>query len=506
MLNIESMDAFRRARLDQGGLWSIPFTHLLSLDGVVADNLHLIINSTISHDTIYAIRSLASEKEDERLYVDYNESVEDMIIRYAKVLVTGKDGRLLIEDIRRHNRMDIPSWIPNWLDPTSLLGTSLEADYHLYSSNTRWPRRTPGSWEEGNFSLDVKNGNRLMVQAVVLDTVEWMGKSHALLDNDPPSSLEHLNRKTWNKANGWYNLLEELDILMGGPDAAYYLPHRTTALELRWSLLHCLDLEPNIRISELDWDALASQFLPLYLEKTSERWQPSLRTVGATAVGLVPWYQDKYVKSTVHVLARSSDGFECLSNTVERSIVDLLEKQSRPMPKNMYHERISVQLVLILVSMVCFCFGGRQGQREPREPTIEPVLLKNTVEACIRLYALQTTFIDEKPETIASRLSTAGVFTMTHDEFAEKCIPERHATWFSFGRRLGLTKKRFLCQLRKECELGDRLVIISGVSDPQIVRENPDGTFRLIGAAFVPGLLNGEGFEMGVPITTITLA
>ncbi|KAK3386901.1 heterokaryon incompatibility protein-domain-containing protein [Podospora didyma] len=80
------------------------------------------------------------------------------------------------------------------------------------------------------------------------------------------------------------------------------------------------------------------------------------------------------------------------------------------------------------------------------------------------------------------------------------------STWKSYGefpkymlhvteRRLGGSKKGYLCLLPKDTMLGDQLVILKGGRVPAVLRQRNDGSMEFIGEAYVHGIMNGEAFK-----------
>jgi hypothetical protein len=73
--------------------------------------------------------------------------------------------------------------------------------------------------------------------------------------------------------------------------------------------------------------------------------------------------------------------------------------------------------------------GVDNSTREDYEPTRAEVEHPREIAMPIlRLYAIQTVFIEDAPEEIQFRLPSA-VFTMSDMLFYERCVPSRHATW-----------------------------------------------------------------------------
>lgn len=71
----------------------------------------------------------------------------------------------------------------------------------------------------------------------------------------------------------------------------------------------------------------------------------------------------------------------------------------------------------------------------------------------------------------------------------------RRAWFVMIGRTLGMTGKSYLTMLPVGVKEGDELVILSGGRVPFVVRAE-GGNYKLVGAAFVHGMMDGEAFEM----------
>jgi len=61
-------------------------------------------------------------------------------------------------------------------------------------------------------------------------------------------------------------------------------------------------------------------------------------------------------------------------------------------------------------------------------------------------------------------------------------------------RRLGITKKGYLCLLPQTAEVGDQLALLKGGRVPVILRQR-NGYMEFVGEAYVHGIMDGEAFE-----------
>lgn len=76
----------------------------------------------------------------------------------------------------------------------------------------------------------------------------------------------------------------------------------------------------------------------------------------------------------------------------------------------------------------------------------------------------------------------------------------------NWGTRIFATEDNFLGTGVPGMQVGDILCIIYGASCPQILREvKGTGNHLLIGECYVPGLMHGEGLDLGLPEQEFTL-
>jgi hypothetical protein len=73
------------------------------------------------------------------------------------------------------------------------------------------------------------------------------------------------------------------------------------------------------------------------------------------------------------------------------------------------------------------------------------------------------------------------------------------------SRRLFRTRQSWLGLGIKSLEIGDEIWILGGAEVPFILRKLQHGTYRLIGAAYVHGVMHGEAVELVTELQHITL-
>jgi hypothetical protein len=74
------------------------------------------------------------------------------------------------------------------------------------------------------------------------------------------------------------------------------------------------------------------------------------------------------------------------------------------------------------------------------------------------------------------------------------------------GRRLAKTSDGYLCNADKDTQIGDRIAVVAGCRMPSILRPKDDGTYRVVGHAYVMGLMYGEVMELGIEPERILLS
>jgi hypothetical protein len=73
------------------------------------------------------------------------------------------------------------------------------------------------------------------------------------------------------------------------------------------------------------------------------------------------------------------------------------------------------------------------------------------------------------------------------------------------GRRPFVTKGSYLGLGPKDMQSGDVVVIVSGAEVPLILREAPEGGYKLVGEAYVDGVMDGEALDMGLEKVTLDI-
>lgn len=72
-------------------------------------------------------------------------------------------------------------------------------------------------------------------------------------------------------------------------------------------------------------------------------------------------------------------------------------------------------------------------------------------------------------------------------------------------RRLFKTYSKFLGTGPRSLQKGDELWVLAGAPTPFILRSLSNGNYRLVGEAYVYGLMHGEALEMGHSLQDIVL-
>jgi hypothetical protein len=74
------------------------------------------------------------------------------------------------------------------------------------------------------------------------------------------------------------------------------------------------------------------------------------------------------------------------------------------------------------------------------------------------------------------------------------------------GRRLAKNSQGYLCNAAKDTRVGDRIAVVAGCRMPFILRPVENGTYKIIGHAYVLGLMYGEVMELGIESRRILLS
>jgi hypothetical protein len=73
-------------------------------------------------------------------------------------------------------------------------------------------------------------------------------------------------------------------------------------------------------------------------------------------------------------------------------------------------------------------------------------------------------------------------------------------------RRLAKTPEGYLCNVDKNTQLGDQIAVVAGCRMPLILRRRGNGTFRIVGHAYVMGLMYAEARQLGIERERILLS
>jgi hypothetical protein len=73
-------------------------------------------------------------------------------------------------------------------------------------------------------------------------------------------------------------------------------------------------------------------------------------------------------------------------------------------------------------------------------------------------------------------------------------------------RRLAKTAGGYLCNIDCEARLGDQMAVVTGCRMSLILRPKEDGTYAVVGHAYIMGLMYGKMMELGIKTQRILLS
>jgi hypothetical protein len=161
--------------------------------------------STLSRDRLFAMLGLASDGNEADFEPDYSSTLEEIVLRFARVFVRQGRGMQLLYRAGLHGEVDrFSSWIPDWMThkPASLADSSEGGStFAAYGPQQPMIRCSPDSDE-------------LMVEGYTVDEIESISES----SNTKEELAQYLN---------------EVDAMI---DNAILRPTQTTCEDLKWKV------------------------------------------------------------------------------------------------------------------------------------------------------------------------------------------------------------------------------------------------------------------------------
>ena len=99
-----------------------------------------------------------------------------------------------------------------------------------------------------------------------------------------------------------------------------------------------------------------------------------------------------------------------------------------------------------------------------------------------------------KPEGMLQSAGLLGYIVKSYHEFGDFA----RFLESSYGRRLGRAANGYLCLVPEATEVGDRVILARGGRVPLVVRDGGNGYRRLVGEAYVHGIMDGQAWEEGM--------
>jgi Heterokaryon incompatibility protein (HET) len=451
---------------DFGSAQLISFTRMLMLRrsmGQAAPSLSTFLSwawssgfgeeATDPRDRIFALIGLLSEKNP-AFIINYTLDTYEIFSRYARVLVQSQDGFMLLEDPRRHGGLDMPSWIPDFAKRNDqIIYGALE--YYSCSDGLNF---SPYRVESTDKSIEVN--------AILLAGVNFIGRLYS-----QPSEELHEN--------------------------FLLFPSKISSLPLMQLLefFYKTELEPRNDISDIMKDSSIRLPKGMNAETAAEVLMQTGLFLDQTAGSLGP--PNKREMYPVEKYPDEKHAQDLIAKTI------IAARYARLWSEGSMALETLEDVEQLEMDIEDFFEEYSTGPSQDRSK-----LFHRLVE-CSHLYPRMW----RHPLFRALSQEDWPPESMKNDE----SIPEeiynddfrlyKHWAWsFSYqstnnhwaGRRLAKTADGYICSADKDTQIGDRIAIVAGCRMPIILRPRDDGTYQVVGHAYVMGLMHGEVMELGI--------
>jgi hypothetical protein len=174
--------------------------------------------STLSRDRLFALLGLASDGNEAEFEPDYDSTLEDVVLKFARGFVRqGRGMQMLYRGGLGHQSHRFPSWIPDWtVKRASSLHDCSEGGISFAASGP----------QQGKIKC-IPNTDELLVEGYEVDEIESIGKS---------SNIEE----------EWENYFNEVDTMI---NSATLAPVRHLPEDLKWKVPIAGVLWPKVAVS-----------------------------------------------------------------------------------------------------------------------------------------------------------------------------------------------------------------------------------------------------------------
>jgi hypothetical protein len=420
--------------------------------------------ATNPRDRIFALIGLLSEKNP-AYFIDYTLEAHEVFWRYARVLIQSPDGFMLLEDPRRHEGLSMPSWVPDFAKRSD---QSLYGPHYLYSCSNglAFPPYQLGPTEKS-----------IEVNAILLAGIDFIGRQYAHIPEGLPE-IHHL----------FPNPVSSVDY--------------SQIIQLH-QFINKANLEPRNDIEDIIKDS--SIQLPKGLN--AEAAVEVLMQIGifldqtAGSIG-APTKRELY---PVEKYPDAKHAQDLITKTV------IAARYSRLQAEGFLALDTVEDFEALAVETEMFFGECSKDPKHNRSKLFHKLAERSHIypHMCQQPLFRALSQEDWPPES------------MKNDESIPKEIYNdderlfKHWMWsFSYqsgnrtwpGRRLAKTSDGYLCNADKDSQIGDRIAVVAGCRMPMILRPKDDGTYRVVGHAYVMGLMYGEVMGLGIEPGQILLS
>jgi hypothetical protein len=427
-------------------------------------NSRLGEEATNPRDRIFALIGLLSEKNP-AFFIDYTLDTHEIFSRYGRVLIQSPEGFMLLEDPRRHEGLNMPSWIPDFARRNDQ--TIYDAHY-LYSCSD--------GLASSSYQLRLTEKS-IEVNAILLGGIDFIGRQYVQL----PKGVQ--NGTTFSK---------QISTLHYDQDG-----HRLN------QLLIIANLEPRNDIRNIMKNTSVQLPKGLNAETATEVLVQTGIFLDQTAGSLGAAANRQMYPVEKYPDARHSQ--ELLTKTVVAARYWMLHTEGFLMLDTVEDFEELVVEIRMFFEECSTDFNQdrsklfhRLAERSHNYPKMwrEPLFRALSQED----WPPKSMKNDESiPEEIYN--DDNELFHHWMWSFSYQCETGQWA-----GRRLAKTADGYLCNADKDAQIGDRIAVVADCRMPLILRPKEDGTYRVVGHAYVMGLMYGEAMDLGLEPGPILLS
>jgi hypothetical protein len=419
--------------------------------------------ATNPRDRIYALLGLVEKNP--AYFVDYTLEAHEVFWRYARILIQSPEGFMLLEDPRRHGGLSMPSWVPDFAQTTE---QSIYGPHYLYSCSNGVPL-LPYQLGPTDKSIEVSS--------ILLAGVNSIGRQYATL----PEEFRNLNHFFAPHPSR-----DSLERMIAGISAL------KVNIEPRDDIKDIMKKNPSVRLPKgLDSEAAAEVLLQIgiFLDQTEG-------SLGApTKHEMYPVEKFPDAKHTHDLIAMTAAAARYSRLYAQgQFILDTPEDNA--------------ELIIETDRFFTECSNdpgldrSRLFQRLTERSHIYPRMCRDPLFRALSQEEWPPESMKDD-ESIPDEIYNDDSKLFAHWVWSFSYLGGSRA-WA--GRRLAITSEGYMCNADKDTHIGDRIAVVAGCRMPLILRAKDDGTYKVIGHAYVMGLMYGEVMEVGIEPEQILLS